>query len=694
MPPPIDPMPSWAARYDSNLRIALALIRDSEWTQLQARTGIVRGLKKRQYLSLFVELDPNVFDRSTVRHFDPAFLAEYRMELSEMYVDEFDENEALTILPVRIELDSDDPSRTVGGDLVADVLQAASISGKFVRIQAAIAHAPNEESIAALDLPNLAAATPQGLSGRNIVVGIVDDGCAFAHPDFLDISGSGANRRYGTRVLALWDQTRAPTGAEMAAGWTQPKNMGGREIDKAAIDAAIAAHSTPLGVDEDAVYRALGYEVGAIGQRATHGTKVMGIATANGNALCGSRGLAPGAGIVFVQLPRKEIETAPATLGTHIGEATTYVFRRTQTLRGLGAVVNISYGGYSGPHDGSSPLEQHLDQLLKRKNRAVVVAAGNGFEADCHATGTLLPGQEAALHWTLNRDDLSPNDCEIWYDGAASLTISLTLPDGSTLGPFGFLPGPKKLVVSGTSVGTIEHVLRDPGNGDNQIHVALGATRTDPGNATSMVAPSGRWTLTLVNPHNEANAATYHAWIKRDDLLANPLRQQSRFDRPQTHPGMTFGDIAGGRLAIAVGAFNAATNEVCSYSACGPTRPSTNYGASRPKPEICAPGEELALGGGVLTTASGSALPHRMNGTSAAAPHVAGIVALIFDLVRNHQHQDLTAATLVTKLIGGARLLRPNRRAAHERRAVHQKDLLNDLIGLGAISAKKTLDGF
>ena len=57
-------------------------------------------------------------------------------------------------------------------------------------------------------------------------------------------------------------------------------------------------------------------------------------------------------------------------------------------------VVNISFGGYRGPHDGTSDWESGIDQLLTIDNRAVVVSAGNGFEAECHACGPLQPGQE------------------------------------------------------------------------------------------------------------------------------------------------------------------------------------------------------------------------------------------------------------------------------------------------------------
>ena len=103
----------------------------------------------------------------------------------------------------------------------------------------------------------------------------------------------------------------------------------------------------------------------------------------------------------------------------------------------------------------------------------------------------------------------------------------------------------------------------------------------------------------------------------------------------------TLQDSSGSAVAGSV-AYNSATQEVCRYSACGPTRPTGGHG-HRQKPEVCAPAEEDAAGRGILSASSRRAQPTRMNGTSASAPQVAGLVALMFQYRRYKSGAALTA---------------------------------------------------
>src|SRR5687767_4383467 len=97
--------------------------------------------------------------------------------------------------------------------------------------------------------------------GKNVVVGIVDYDCDFAHRNFA--SGGGK-----TRLLALWNQSGA-TAPTSPFGY-------GREYTPVQIDAALA-QTNP--------YAALGYApaVDTPLSKGSHGTHVMDIAAGNGN---------------------------------------------------------------------------------------------------------------------------------------------------------------------------------------------------------------------------------------------------------------------------------------------------------------------------------------------------------------------------------------------------------------------------
>ena len=675
-------------RFDGELRTALGLIAASDWPVLKARIGIEHGGKTAQSLALFVELAAGEIAPEQLQ----SAFGELELQIAEFWYREMQRRgsgkDRVSVLPASVPLAEGDPARTVrGADLVE---QLAKIAGsKFVRrVRLATPH-PRclQTSLYALDWPMKGGVPNMALRGQEIVIGIVDEGCAFAHREFLVKRGS----KYSTRVLRLWDQSRAPTAVEVALGWSASGLPYGREIASEALNKAIAAHATEERVDEAAVYAHVGYALAEPSENATHGTMVMSIAAGNGSALMGDRGVAPAADLIFVHLPPVEVDSNDAILGSRIADAACYIFDCAQALGKRAAVVNISYGGYRGAHDGTNAVEQALDTLLAVKNRAIVVAAGNGFDADCHAEATVANGVPFDLDWTIRAEDPTPNRIELWYDGTAVLEFALVMPDGTVLGPFGFVSAEPLVDPRGDTIGQIDHTQKDPRNGDNCALIELRPTDPKLASGTSVRAPPGRWKLRLT--HAGASDVLVHAWIHRDDLgRVAARRQQSRFRREDAKPRCTIGDLASGKLTIAVGAFNVLTGEVCRYSACGPTRASGAEG-ERPKPEVCAPAEEDARGHGVLSAASGRAQPRRLNGTSAAAPHVAGLVALAFDHVRNQLQQDLDITKLRKALTGQlGPALRENRYIrADDTRPIKQAAVMTYLIGRGKISLARTL---
>ena len=490
------------------------------------------------------------------------------------------------------------------------------------------------------------------LNGQGVIVGIIDDGCALANRDFLKKTLPGAAVQ--SRILRLWDQG----GADMSGGWQALADFPyGRELTRAQIETALNANRNGDLVREDAVYQRLGYRIGEV---ATHGTHVMDIAAGTGQTLMGIEGVAPGADIIFVQLPPPSIEGGATALWKHIKDGAAYIFDRAGNMP---AVVNISYGGYDGPHDGSSALEKALDELLAAPNRAIVIAAGNGFEADCHAATEVPQNGKKTLRWIVKPVDPTANDMELWYDATSTLSVRLRPPSGA-IDPAGWVQlGQAETPIrrGGKVIGYIEHLKSDTGNGGVRILISLNATERAVTTETTEMspvtepAPAGMWHVDL--KHVSGPKAEVHAWIWRDDAGSsrNARLRQSRFHPRDADPTHTIAGWATGHRTISVGAYNSATNEICRYSAAGPTRPVG--GERREKPEIYAPGEEDVRGYGVLSASALSARPTRMNGTSAAAPHVTGLIALIFDYAKNHANPavSLTADQISAEVKAQAR---------------------------------------
>ena len=278
----------------------------------------------------------------------------------------------------------------------------------------------------------------------SVVIGVIDDGCALFNSKWSMPSGQ-------SRIVALWDQGQA-----FAALPWQPTAMGyGRQLlnEGNALD-ILRRKFEADSADELRWYEQLGYPRSLLGgmPERLHGTHVLDLAAGWPDplaafALPGSTADAPLAdsAIVFVSLPQLNTEdTTGGSLGLHVLDALRYMVDVRRCLRRLdgraGApplVVNISYGTLAGPHDGSSLIEQAIDDFLEHEpDCAVIIGAGNGRTSQCHARLTLAPGDSATLQWLREPDDATDSFAELSWPATTadtpaglSLGVSLTLPD-------------------------------------------------------------------------------------------------------------------------------------------------------------------------------------------------------------------------------------------------------------------------
>ena len=445
-------------------------------------------------------------------------------------------------------------------------------------------------------------------TGRGVVLGVIDFGCDFAHPDFRRPDGR-------TRLLTLWDQSARPaSGASNRYGYGEIHDSG--EIDRA--------------LETDDPYAALGYHPAASDpvQEGAHGTHVMSIAAGNGRG-GGPVGVAPEADLVFVQHSSRFVRRGTHRLGDSVTllEAVDFVAR---TAGERPWVINISMGSHGGQHDGSTLVEQGLDAALRAApGRGMSQSAGNYYQQRCHTSGRLREGEEQTFAWEIDAADVTANELEVWYSGRDAFVVELRSPSGDLAGR-AELGERVSLVLGGREVGEMHHRQYEPNSLDNHVDVFL-----YPG------APAGGWRVTLIA--QEVVDGRFHAWIERDAICEGC---QSRFPPQNAVPSSTTGAIANGFRAISVGAYDPHSpgHEVAPFSSCGPTRD------GRQKPDVVAPGVEiLAARSASYEGHDDTSLLTRMSGTSMASPHVAGTLALMFEVaprpLRSEETHNLLTAS-------------------------------------------------
>jgi phosphatidylserine/phosphatidylglycerophosphate/cardiolipin synthase-like enzyme len=491
------------------------------------------------------------------------------------------------------------------------------------------------------DIPRRPAGLP--LTGAGVVVGAVDWGLDIDHPNFKHPDGS-------TRLVALWDQRsperRQPEAAPAGTGpaGTAPDSLGPDSLgpdslgpagtgldrtvpdrtvpDSAELDGTAAEPPEPYGygtvhsrqqidraLQTDHPFRTLGYHP-ADADRGTgaHGTHVMDIAAGNGST--GPAGMAPGADLVFVHLADRGTGGL-ANLGDSVRllEAVDFIAR---TAGERPWVVNLSMGRHGGPHDGTTLVELALDELLSAApGRFLAQSAGNYHRARTHATGTVGPGQRAVLRFVTDPADTTPNELEIWYAGGDEIAVSID-PPGTSGAPPVLLGDTADVVVAGQVVGRVYHRAHDPNNGDHHIDAFL-----------SPSAPAGEWRVTIEG--RRVGNGRFHAWLERDEACR---RCQARFVPADASPDHTTGTIANGHLPLVVGSYDdhSPRRPAGRTSSRGPTRD------DRGKPDLAAPGVGvLAARSAPRGSERSPGLLVRKTGTSMAAPHVTGAVALCLE---------------------------------------------------------------
>jgi subtilisin family serine protease len=435
------------------------------------------------------------------------------------------------------------------------------------------------------------------LTGTGVLFGCIDGGFDWTHPDFSTATG--------TRIRVLWDQ-----GDESTTSASPPAEYGyGREYSAASIDAGLCRETDVS---------------------SGHGTHVASIGCGNGRANSAYTGIAPAADIALVKNGR----AAASSFEGDLVDACDFLFRRA-TARQEPCVVNISMGTMMGAHDGTSLTEQGLDKLTG-PGKIIVMSAGNHSYYPQHLRYT-TGGDAAEPRITFFRTYDSPwLQIDIWYRGGP-VNVGIAAYD-----PYPSLRRVSGLVAAGTQrtgidlmagMASITNVASDPVNG-------LGhATVTIQQYPAGLVLPQMLFALYT------SGSGTLDAWIWHG------LFGETRSDADHIIPGDRECSIAvpaTGHNVISVASHVTKTswvdvtgatqmqegdpvlNALSGFSSRGPTRD------GRFAPDLSAPGEAI-----VAALSKDAQVEQRSvlfggwyrkyQGTSMAAPHVAGTVALMLE---------------------------------------------------------------
>lgn len=404
---------------------------------------------------------------------------------------------------------------------------------------------------------------PYGLTGRGVLVGIVDSGIDLTNPDFRNEDGT-------TRIAALWDQVD-------------------REYTSEEINEFLNAEGTvqlPLSADSSG-----------------HGTAVAGIAAGNGRGSEGRRyrGAAPESELVIVKMKSPQPGGFPRT--TELMTGVDYLIRKAQEMR-MPVAVNISFGNTYGPHDGSSLVEQYLNDVSAIWKNVICIGTGNEGTAAGHAAGIVSDEEETVQELAVQERE-QPFGLQIWKSYTDEIDISIISPAGEPAGPFREKTGAQRYLTGSTEL-LVYYGEPKPYSVRQEIFVAFLPMRD--------YVDSGVWQIVLTP--RRIVAGTYQMWLP----VQAALNVGTAFLTPDSMSTLTVPSAAA--RAVTVAAYDGRTFSYADFSGRGPSAVYESAGV--PKPDVAAPGVDVNApvpGGGYRA----------FTGTSFAVPFAAGAAALLME---------------------------------------------------------------
>ena len=461
---------------------------------------------------------------------------------------------------------------------------------------------------------------PKAYLGKDVVIGIIDIGFDYTHPNFWD------STQTNYRIKRVWDCT-ATTG-------TPPEDF---------------VYGNELRTQEEIINDST--------DNATqnHGSHTAGIAAGGGSAdsLCRPyRGIAPMSDIVLV-----------ATNGrnTDFIAGIDYI-RRYAASVGKPCVINISWGSHVGPHDGTSWKDRYFDYFTQAYPEGFILVGSAGNEGNerlhFHTAEQYNNGMMMGSLISFSGQTAGTTYLDIWAD--SSFAILITAFDTLTGSNYeiasffcqrdssGFIGADYSEWTIGTNNQTSPDscylkAYMELYQYNNKLNMVLDIDNEQQSNPNIFL---------LVQMTSLADSNSVHMWLSNAEFMS----VSSNYITTAGDKECTIGELGGtGNSIISVGAYvskkswtdmssnpwiysSAVLYDIASFSSHGPTAD------GRVKPDITAPGHAVSSSvnsfsnrytSSSQTTLCGIPADDErywlyglMSGTSMAAPVVTGILAL------------------------------------------------------------------
>lgn len=370
------------------------------------------------------------------------------------------------------------------------------------------------------------------LTGKGVLVAVIDSGIDFRHPAFIRPDNS-------SRILRLWDQSvpgNPPPGYSRGSVYTQ------EDIERV-IKAEKDEQMNPA-------YNILSYD------NSGHGTGVSGVVSA----------CVPDADLLVVKLSDDDSGGFPRT--TSLMLAIDYVVRTAAVLQ-LPLVINLSFGNNYGDHNGNSILENYINSLAGSTRLSIAVGMGNDGNTGRHISRMLSRGVEQTIEFQIN-PYVSGINLQVWHSYSDELDISLVTPRGAVLGPFSKyqevmsykLPDMQVYVLNGYPT---------PVNRSQELYISMIPNQS--------YIEAGIWTLHIMP--KQVTDGRLHIWLP----VAAGTSANVQFLSSSPNTTMTIPSSAS--TVISVGAYNPLTLTYAPFSGRGYTTD------GNVKPDLAAPGVDI-----------------------------------------------------------------------------------------------------